>query len=172
VSEVPALAGLSLSHTARDAAVYSAVLVGFILLSLRVNSRIWIQDLPEAVRATLPPLTASERRLRALFGTALLLVLFGGLTLSALQLRATSGTLGLAAGILHVYLVFAAGVLADTFVLDYLILSVLRPRFAAIPGTAGMEHLFLTLRYHLKDMWKGLAGGILVAAIIGFLTTR
>ena len=167
-----ALEGFSFGRTVLYGALLSAVFVLFILGTLRVAPRIWIGDLPADIRALLPPLTPVERRTKAVAGALLLAMLFGGIAWSTYRLRAEIGSLPFPAAAVHIWILLAMVVLADTFVLDWLVLSVLRPRFATIPGTEPYLDRILRISRFLSDMWKGLAGAVIVAAAIGLLFSR
>lgn len=167
-----ALEDLSFGRTVLDGGLLSAAFVLFILGTLRVAPRIWIGDLPVEIRALLPPLTPVERRTKAIAGVLLLAILFGGIAWSTYRLRVEAGSLPFPTAAAHIWILLAMVVLADTFVLDWLVLSVLRPRFATIPGTEPHLGAILRMSRFLSDMVKGLAGAVVVAAAIGLLFSR
>ncbi len=145
-----------------DGLLISTALGGLILLSLYVNPRIWIQDFPAPLRAALPPLSAAEKRQRATFGVLLVGSMIGALLLSTRRLRAANGgELSFGTALLHLYLLFTMFNLWDTLIIDWLVLSILRPQWAIPPGAEELTHLFPKI----SDHWKAFAKGLLVGVV-------
>ena len=163
---------LSLHHILVDGSIISTALGLLILASLYANPRLWLQDYPLEVRERVPPLSAAEKRQRMLFGVVFLLSVIGSLLLSTLRLRAANGgTLSFGAAWLHVYLLFTMFNLFDTLVVDYLVVTVLRPAWAILPGAEGLEQLYLTGAAHGKGFVRGQAIGTVFCLPIALLAT-
>lgn len=163
---------LSLGRIIVDGSLYGVGLGMLILFSLYFNPRLWLQDYPPEVRAQVPPLTAIERRHRAIFGILFMLAVIGGLLLVAWRLRAAhGGSLAFGAAWLHSYLVFTMFNLFDTLVVDYLVLTVLRPAWAIVPGTEALLPRYLTVSAHGKAFVRGQVMGSIFCLPFAWLAT-
>ena len=101
-----------------------------------------------------------------------LAILLGGPVVSTLRLkRRNGGTLSFAAAATNVYALWAFFNLFDLLVLDYLFLLVLKPRFAVLPGTEGMQS-YQDYRFPFVGFLKGLGYGLVPSILIALLTTR
>lgn len=165
---------LSVGRIVADGALYSVVLGVAILGSLAWNPRLWIHELPKAVRETLPPLDSAEKRQRALF-----IVVFMAITLGLpLWLAARFETqYGGAAPFADLY-IYMLGVLLlfnlfDAVVLDLLVITILRPGFVRLPGDEAIDATLRDPRYHLTAFLKGIVwcavGAGLLAGIVALL---
>ncbi len=151
------LDSLALQRILINGTVLSLVLGAIVLGSLKYNARLWLQDYPKPIRDRVPPLSAAERRERAIVGLVIIGVLFGGVVLTTLQLRTVqAGAISLGTAYLQVYLMLAMFNLFDAVVLDLFIITLLKPRFVILPGAEGMEYLFHDYRKHLTDFLKGM----------------
>ena len=132
--------------------------LGVIVLgSLKYNARLWLQDYPRPIRERVPPLSPAEKRDRVVVAVLLLVVLFGGVLLETLRLRASqAGALPFGAAYLHIFLFLSVFNLFDALVLDLFILTLLKPSFVILPGAEGMEDLFNDYRKQLVDFFKGI----------------
>jgi hypothetical protein len=140
------------------------VLGGIILGSLKYNPRLWLQDYPKPIRDTVPPLSTQEKRERIVVATLVMGVLFGGVLIEALLLRASLGeqlTFGLA--YLHIFILFFIFNLFDALVLDLIVLTWFTPKFVIIPGTEGMEYLFRDYRKQFNDFLKGILFSVIAS---------
>lgn len=154
---------LSLQRILTDGAILSGVLGAIILGSLVYNPRLWRGDAPKAMQDATPPLTDREKRERNLLAALLLLAMFGGLVLSATQLRAANGgPVTFLTAFLHAFLVFNLFNLFDAVVLDLLIIALWQPKFILMPGTEGLGHTLRDWGEHMRNYLKG----IVVSAII------
>jgi hypothetical protein len=147
---------LQLNRILLDGILLSLVLSAIVLGSLKYNPRLWLQDYPKAIRERVPPLSPREVRHRAVLVVLVLTVLIGGLALEALRLRNDQpGGLPFGTAYLSIFIFLAVFNLFDALVLDLLILTWLKPRFAVLPGTEGLEHLLYDYRKQLADFLKG-----------------
>jgi hypothetical protein len=139
-----------------DGTILSLLLGAVILGSLRYNPRLWLQDYPKAIREKVPALSASERRDRGVVSILVIGILLGGVLLEALHLRTYQwGMSQFGIAYLHVFLMLAIFNVFDALVLDLFILTLLRPKFAFVPGIEGMEHLLFDTRKQFFDFLKG-----------------
>jgi hypothetical protein len=137
--------------------VLSLVLGVIVLGSLMYNARLWLQDYPKPIRDRVPPLSATEKRQRAVLAVVTIGVLFGGIILETLTLRnSQAGRVTFGVAYLHVFLMLAIFNIFDALVLDLFILTLLKPKFAILPGAEGMEYLFNDYRKQAMDFLKGM----------------
>src|SRR5262245_57954018 len=152
--------------------VLSVGLTAVILISLLYNPRLWINDLPARVRLLAPPLTASERRARAITGVFLLLTLAGVTLWSAARLLTRSAaTLWLTTAVGHFVGVFFVFNLFDLIVIDWLFLLVLRPKrlTLSVPGSS-YEETVGSYAHHFRGFIIGLGFVTGAGLIVGLLT--
>src|SRR5438045_7575313 len=90
-------------------------------------------------------------------------VLFGGILLTTLQLRNATGPISFGAAYLDIFLMLLIFNLFDAVVLDWLIITVCKPRFVILPGAEGMEYLFHDYRKHLTDFLKGMVFSVVAS---------
>lgn len=143
-----------LGHVLINGTVITLAVSVIILASLVYNARLWLQDYPKAIREAVPPLTPTEKQQRAVVAVLFMGVLFGGLLLTAIQLRERALSFG-EAYLLFFLMLFLFN-LFDAVVIDLLILTGLKPKFVILPGAEGMEYLFNDYRKHVGDFLKGI----------------
>src|SRR5262245_12376881 len=112
-----------------------------ILGSLYINPRLWLQDYPAPMRAKVPPLNAQEKRTQKLITIPVLLeMLFIPVYATYLLRVANGGTITFLSAYLNVFFILQLFNLFDAVVLDLIILTLIQPKFAVLPGTEGMEY--------------------------------
>jgi hypothetical protein len=146
---------ITLQHVLINGTVITLAVGVIILGSLMYNARLWLQDYPKAIREKVPPLTPIEKQQRVVVAVLFMSVLFGGLLLTAIQLRGRALAFG-EAYLLFFLMLFLFN-LFDAVVIDLLILTGLKPKFVILPGAEGMEYLFNDYRKHVGDFLKGMA---------------
>ncbi len=149
---------LALQRILINGTVISLILGVITLGSLKYNARLWLQDYPKPIRDKVPPLSATEKRERAVIALVIVSILFGGVFVTALQLRPSqAGALSFGAAYVQIFLVLAIFNLFDAVVLDFFVIMVLKPRFVIIPGAEGMEdYIFRDYRKQVTDFVKGM----------------
>ena len=156
-----------------DGMILSFLASLFIVSSLRVNPRMWLQDFPEDIRKAVPPKSKTEQRLSLAFGIPFLILLLAVPFISTLTLKHQSG------GDISFFRLFmnAFGVafifnLVDWLLLDWLLFCTITPSFIIIPGTAGMPG-YKNYYFHFRGFMIGtvlcVAGGLALAAIVSLL---
>jgi len=145
---------LSLERILIDGTLLCVILGGLIMASLYFNPRLWLQDYPKPVQAKVPPLNGVEKRQQRLLMLPFLLVMLGIPLYSAYILRKETGADFLSV-YLHVFTLAQLFNLFDAVVLDLLILTFMKPKFAVIPGAEGMEYLYHDWGMHLRNFLKG-----------------
>ena len=137
--------------------VLSIVLGVIVLGSLMYNARLWLQDYPKPIQEKVPPLSATEKRQRAILAVIVMGILFGGLILEAVTLRnAQAGTITFGTAYLYIFLMLFIFNVFDAVVLDFFIITLLKPKFVILPVAEGMEYLFNDYRKQVIDFLKGM----------------
>lgn len=149
---------LSLERILIDGLLLSLALGIVIFGSLIYNPRLWLQDYPIELRRQVPPNTKQEKRLQAAMMVPFLLLMLGIPFVSGLQLKAMNGgTLPFLTAYLHVFLITNIFNLFDAAVIDYLVLTVMKPKFMVLPGTESLNYAeYMTLTLQVKNYFKGI----------------
>ncbi|HLV36428.1 MAG TPA: hypothetical protein VKY59_14980 [Spirillospora sp.] len=149
---------LSLERIVIDGILISLAIGVLIMGSLIYNPRLWLNDYPEAIRRQVPPLTPAEKRAQRIVLIPFLLLMLVGPYLSVAGLRADSGgSLPFVTAYLHVFLLLNIFNLFDAVIIDLAVLTLLKPRFMILPGTAAADYAALhDWGLHLRNYLKGI----------------
>jgi hypothetical protein len=148
---------LSLQRLILDGLLLWAVMGVIILGSLYANPRLWLRDYPKSIQAKVPPNTPGERRVQWVLMLLFLGWMVGLLYYSATQVKAANGgTISFLTAWAHTFLLFNIGNLFDALVIDWLILTVMKPKFMILPGTDMAEYaVYHDVRLHLTNYLRG-----------------
>lgn len=145
-----------LRHIVIEGVTLCLLLGVLVMASLKYNPRLWLQDYPKRIRDKVPPLNKREKVEQGLITIPFLLLAFGLPFLGVLLVKsAHSGSIPFvaayltAAGILQLFNLF------DAVVLDYFILTLMKPRFMIIPGTTQEDYLLSDLGLQVRNFFKG-----------------
>jgi hypothetical protein len=159
-------------HILVDGLLFSLIIGALVMGSLWYNPRLWLQDYPQVVRDKVPPMNAQEKRLQKFIAVPFLLLMIAAPYLSVTLVKAVNGgviTFPLAyltaAGVLEVFNLF------DAVVLDYLILTRMKPAFAIVPGTTSEECFDVGLAFQLRNFLKGVVITALLSLPIAFVAS-
>jgi hypothetical protein len=151
-------------------AILSLVASAFIVITMWVNPRIWLQDYPRAIQDLVPPKNAEEKALSLILGVPFLILLLAVPTASTLTLRVRSGGavsfLQLVTNGFGVSIIFN---LVDWLILDWLVFCTLTPGFVVIPGTEGAVG-YKDYAFHFRGFLIGTAFSALVGAVMAGIT--
>jgi len=154
---------MDLARTLLDGAILSVAATLYMLITLRIEARIWLGDYPQRIQDAVPPKDEREKRLSLILGIPFLLLLLAGPLISTLLLKRRSegaiSYLALLANAFGVSLVFD---LVDWLVLDWLVFCAIAPRFIVLPGTEGMAG-YKDYGFH----FRGFLVGCVVSAVAG-----
>jgi len=140
-----------------DGLLLSLGLSVIIFGSLYANPRLWLQDFPKEIRAKLPPNTPEEKRIQRLLMIPFLALIVGVMFYSVMQLKAENGgSISFLTAFVNAFLVMNVFNLFDAVIIDYLILTVMKPKFAIPKGAEGMEHLLADWRLQVSNYFKGI----------------
>ncbi len=147
----------------------SIVIIG----SLRFNPRLWLQDYPPEIKALVEPITPTEKRQQRMVSVLFLAVPIAVLFFSIMRLHAeNNGNPSFLTLFLNIYGVLMIFNLFDLLILDYLLLTIIKPRFAIIPGSEGVDEQSLHLyRFHFVGFLKGCIILAVVSVVVASLVT-
>lgn len=158
-----------LQHSLIYGAILSALLSALIIASLYLRPMIWIADATPEVQAVAPPLSAADRRAKAVAGVLFFAILIGTMVVGLITLRDLSGgPLTFTEASLATFIIFQTFNLVDLVVLDWLIVEWWRPSFITFPGAAGLD-LFPGYVHHFVGFLKGTAIGLAAGLVVGVL---
>lgn len=130
----------------------SLLLSALILVSLYIQPRIWMQDLPKEVQQSIPPKNKREKK-QTLIVMILFLVILILLPAFAVTRNINQPTFLQAWLITYsIYFIFN---LTDLLIIDWLIICTFTPSFIKIKGID--EQVYKNYRKHLLDFLKGVA---------------
>lgn len=161
----------NLTKILADGVVLSLFASLWLILTLRVNPRIFLHDYPAKIQQKVPQKTRAEKRLTYVFGIPFMLLLLLGPFFSTLSLKeqgdAQFWVLWLnAAGVACVFNV------VDWLILDWFMFCTLTPNFVVIPGSEGMAE-YKDYGFHFRGFLKGMIysifGGLVIAGILSIL---
>lgn len=150
----------------------SAVLTIMTVVSFLINKEMWLDKYPPEVKAKWGPISKKARRQHFLFAISFFGVLIGALVYDVIRLERVSATppsfLAIFTSIVIVLVLFN---LVDAVIIDWLILQVLWPGLARLPGTEDMAGNKDKQRW-VKNLLKGFVlaplAGLLVAGVVFF----
>jgi hypothetical protein len=159
-----------IKHLLLNGSVINGGVAATVFSSLYVNPMIWVHDAPADIREKAGPKNAKTKWQTMLFGIPFMLILFGGIVHSNLQLkRQREGNLPFKLAFWQAYGLLLYFWLFDLVIIDWLCLLTLKPKFALIPGTEGLAGND-DYAFHLRESWPALPGMIIPALIIAFFT--
>jgi hypothetical protein len=156
-----------------DGTILSVLASLLILISLRINPRIFLQDYPKDIQEKLPPKTPSEQRLSLMIGIPFLVLLLAVPLVSSWNLKQQDPRhitfFALFVNAFGVAFIFN---LADLLFLDWMLVCTITPKFVVIPGTEGMAG-YKNYSYHFRGFLIGTVvsavAGLVIAAVVFFL---
>ena len=156
-----------------DGAIYSLIASIFLLVTMRINPRLFLQDYPKDVQNKVPPKSTSEKQLSTILGIGFLLILIIGPFLSTLTLKNAN----LEPLPFWVLLINSFGVafffnVVDWLMLDWLLFCTIQPKFMIIPGSEGMpgyKNYWMHFRGFLIGSLISLIGGLIITALVFFI---
>jgi hypothetical protein len=141
-----------------------------IIISFMINREMWLQDYPPDVKAKWGPISEKAKRQHFVFAISFFGVMIGAMVYDVIRLEEALNTppsfLAIFSSLVIVFTLFN---LVDAVIIDWLILLVLWPGLAVLPGTEGMAGYKDKRRWTI-NLIKGFAlaplAGILVAGVV------
>ena len=149
-----------------DGAILSVIASLLIVVSLRFNPRMWLQDYPQDIQDRVPPKTKEEKRQALVVGIPFLIVLVAVPFYSTLVLSIQGGSdISFFQLFLNAFGVAFVFNLVDLLLLDWLMFSTITPKFLVIPGTEGMEE-YRDYYYHFRAFLIGTVLSVVAGLVI------
>ena len=146
--------------------ITSFLLTGLILGSLRVNSRLWIQDLPKELKALIPSKTPKEKKQSLYLTFIFLIIFFLGPIAGIVDLLGVTGIrAGFWQSIILSYGIYSIFNLVDLLIVDWLFICFITPGFVLIPGITAAQ--LKDYNKHFRDFIKGIFIIIIPSMITG-----
>lgn len=164
---------LDISKTIIDGMILAILASVYILVTMRINPRVWLHDYPPDVQAKAPPKTPQEKQLSLRLGIPFLLLLIGAPFVSTFILKyQAQESIPFWALFVNAFGVVFIFNMVDWLILDWLIFCTITPRFIVIPGTEGMsgykDYFFHFRGFLIGTVFSAIAG-LIVAAIVALL---
>jgi hypothetical protein len=156
---------VSVSKVLVDGAVLSLVASIYLIITMRINPRIWLQDYPQDVQDRVPPKTEQEKRLSLILGVPFVILVVTVPLISTFSLRNQADGVSYLALLGNAFGIVFAFNLVDWLVLDWLMFCTLTPQFVVIPGTEGMAG-YKDYAYHFRGFLKGTVLSAMAGAAI------
>ena len=155
---------VNIIKTLLDGLILSVIASIFLVIILRINPRLFLQDYPEEIQSQVPPKTDSEKRQSIIAGIPFLALLFAVPFISTLTLqRQFGGYLPFLQLFLNAFGVGFIFNLVDLILLDWIMFCTFTPKFLVIPGTEGME-AYKDYGYHFRASLIG----TVISVVAGF----
>lgn len=161
---------LAARRIAIDGAALGASFALLVIVSLRLDARVWLDDYPPDVRAAVGDMAGAPTGLKVAAGVALFAVVLTGVIYSNHRLWIDSGKRsGFGTAFVHTLALFWVVNAFDVVVVDWLFFVTLQPDFVVLPGTAGLAG-YRDYGYHLRESvfhwgpWLGTVAGAAVVA--------
>ena len=145
--------------------ILSALMTVFILASLRISAEMWLDDYPPDVRAKWGSMSTRAQKLKRRLGLPRLALILTVLVLQVTQLLERSGGFSFGEVALSLWLSMMVFNLIDLLLIDWFLIMTLRPRWAILPGTEGLQG-YLDYGFHFRGFLKGTVGITLAAPIL------
>jgi hypothetical protein len=160
------------THALEFGLTLSAIFFGLLLVVLRANPEIMLNDSPPDIRARWGPMREHSKRQRVLVAGLFLVVGLGIVVWSLASFRShVTRDVTFAAAFTHFAVMFGTFNVLDWLVLDWSLVY-WQPRFVVLPGTEGMAG-YRSYWFHFRGFLIGipivLVASALLAAIVSML---
>jgi len=153
---------IDFGFTALHAVVYACIFSAFVLATLYMNPRLWVQDYPRSIQEKVPSKDEAEKR-GSLILSLFFVLIFAGYPLATLLLYRGAPTF--AGAFLHLFVMFQFSNLIDLVILDWLIFCTITPQWLVIPGTT-VDDGYKDYRYHFIAGLKGVVITTVAALVV------
>jgi len=154
-----------------EGGILSLIVSFWLMLTLKINPRIFLHDYPAKIQEKVPKKTRIERRLSYIFGVPFMLLLLFGSFFSTLSLTEQGNAQFWALWLNAFGIIFVFNIV-DWLILDWLIFCTLTPSFLVIPGSEGMPE-YKDYGFHFRGFLLGTIystfGGLIIAGIVSVL---
>ncbi len=158
---------MAVKHVIIQGLFYATVVnVYLFIFMITTSPRIWgYSDYPEVIKNKVPPQTKKEKIIGALVGLPWLIFVLGFPVYSTYTLKMKLGNeISFWTAFLNFSVLFLLANIGDVFILDWLIISRITPKFVIIPGTE--EQDYKDFSHHFKGHMKATIGMVLLGLIM------
>ena len=158
-----------LQHSLFYGAILSLFLTALVIISLIRWPMIWVGDLPEDVKAVVPPMSARDKRIRLAVAGVMFAGIAAALIASLVGLwQLSGGSPSFTEVAISVFVIAMTFNLVDLLLIDWLLVVKIRPSFVMVPGT---EHMagYDDYGFHFRGFLKGTVGIFLFSLIVAAL---
>lgn len=155
-----------------DGALIGTAFGAVVVVSLRIDRRLWLDDYPPDVRAAVGEVGQVSGILTAIVAVLLLVTLLGGFLASNRWLARDLGArFDFPAAFLHTFGLMLMVNAWDVVVIDWLFFVALQPAFVIFPGTEGLAG-YTDYGYHFRESflnpraWTGMLVASVVVAVL------
>ncbi len=164
---------VTLTRVLRDGAILSVLASLFVLIGLRINLRLFLQDYPKDIQKVVPPKTPSEQRISLMISIPFLILLLAVPSVSSWDLKQLDPRrITFLALFLNAFGIAFIFNLVDLLLLDWLLVCTITPKFVVIPGTEGMA-AYKDYAFHFRGFLIGVfvsaVAGLIIAAVVSFI---
>jgi hypothetical protein len=154
-----------ITHALGSGLVLSGIVIALLLVVLRANPEIMLNDYPPDIRAKWGPMTERTRRQRIIVA-AFFLVAGVGVVAWSLKTLPTfvSGDMTFASAFAYFAVMFGVFNVFDCFVLDWGLVY-WQPRFVVLPGTEGLAG-YRSYWFHFRGFLIGIPLILVVSALV------
>jgi hypothetical protein len=137
--------------------IISVALTGLILTSLYFTPSIWRGDAPKEMQEAMAPLTAEEKRIRAMWVVPVLAIAFLVPMAAALWYETAYGQLSFLEAYVFLWLAFMVFNVIDLVLIDWLIIVRWQPSWIHMPEVTHLNYLN-NYNFHFQGFLKGTVG--------------
>jgi hypothetical protein len=162
---------MALSYILTQGFLYFLIVDGYLfLLMISLNPRIWgYADYSIEIKKKIPPQTTKEKIVAAIVGIPWIIFTFGFPVYSSLQLKGLLGAeINYGVAFLNILVMVFLVNVGDVFILDWLIVNTITPKFVIIPGTVKEDYRDFSHHYksHIRASIIQLIICVLLAGIV------
>lgn len=136
------------------------------MVMITISPRVWgYADYPAVIKNKVAPQTRQEKRLAALISLPWLMFVLGFPVYSTYVLKSDlGGSISFWTTFLNLMALFTAANMVDLFILDWLIVSKITPRFVIIPGSKVED--YKDFSHHYKGHARATIGMVFISLIM------
>lgn len=150
-----------------DGMFLSGIASIFILITFRLNPRLWLQDYPPDIQDLIPPKTGKEKQISLIVGIPFFILLFTIPLISTWMVKTQhTGESSFTLLAVHAFGVAFVFNLVDLLVLDWLIFCLITPKFIVLPGSEGAKG-YKDYWFHFRGFLVGTGFSIVLGLVVG-----
>lgn len=151
------------------AVIYILIFSVFILVTLRVNPRIWLHDYPKEIQNSTKPKNEDEKKKTKVLSLLFIIIfaVFPLLMTYSYSLQHNESVTFLNYFI-HFMILLQLANLNDLLIIDWLIFCKITPKFIVIPGTEGSQG-YKNYKFHFIGFVRGAFISVLISLLFALI---